>query len=178
MDRSWIARAIWTLARLVAVAGGVVLLVVAVITVISIAGRALIWAGLSPIRGDFELVEAGVGFAVFSFLPWAHLTRGHAIVTILTDSFSARINAILLVISDLLMLVIAGFLTWRHILGMLDKLEYGETTLLLRFPLWWSYVIGLPGAVTFVLVAILMLAHSLANATSRMPQRPSEGMVH
>jgi TRAP-type C4-dicarboxylate transport system permease small subunit len=178
VDRSWIARAIWSLARLVAVAGGAVLLVVAVITVVSIVGRAFIWAGLTSIRGDFELVEAGVGFAVFSFLPWAHLTRGHAVVTILTGAFSARVNAIITVISDLLMLVVAAFLTWRHFDGMLDKLAYGETTLLLRFPLWWSYAVGLPGAVTFVLVAMLMLAGSLANAASPTPRRPSEGLVH
>ena len=178
MNRSLFARTIFTLARLVAVAGGAVLLVVAVVTVLSIVGRAFIWAGLTSIRGDFELVEAGVGFAVFSFLPWAHLTRGHAVVAILTDAFSARVNAVIVVISDLLMLIVAGFLTWRHILGMLDKLAYGETTLLLRFPLWWSYAIGLPGAIVFVLVALYMLSRSLANAVSRDPQRPIDGVVH
>lgn len=178
MDNSLWGRIVYALARMVAIAGGAVLLVVAVVTVISIVGRAFLWAGLSSIRGDFELVEAGVGFAVFCFLPWAHLTRGHAIVTIFTDALGPRVNAALIVLSDLLMLLVAAFLTWRHFLGMLDKMQYGETTLLLRFPLWWSYAAGLPGAAIFVLVAIYMLAHSLASAASGRPPVPHQGAIH
>lgn len=178
MDRSLPGRIVHTLARLIAIAGGVVLLVVAVITVISVVGRAFIWAGLTSIRGDFELVEAGVGFAVFCFLPWAHLTRGHAVVTIFTDALGPRVNAVLVFLSDLLMLLVAAFLTWRHFLGMLDKLQYGETTLLLRFPLWWSYAAGLPGAAIFVLVALYMLAQSLASAAAGRPPAPTQGAMH
>lgn len=178
MDDTPLGRAVYALARLIAVAGGTVLLVVAIVTLLSVTGRALLWAGLTSIRGDFELVEAGVGFAVFCFLPWAHLTRGHAVVTVFTDLLSARVNAWIAVVSDLMMLLLAGFLLWRHTLGMLDKMEYGETTLLLRFPLWWSYAAGLPGAAIFVLVACFVLARSLAAATSPNPPHPSQGMVH
>lgn len=178
MDSSLPGRIVFALARMVAIAGGAVLLFVAVITVVSVVGRAFIWAGLTSIRGDFELVEAGVGFAVFCFLPWAHLTRGHAVVTVFTDALGPRFNAFLIVFSDLLMLLVAGFLTWRHVLGMLDKLAYGETTLLLRFPLWWSYAAGLPGAAIFVLVAIYMLVHSLASAASGRPPVPHQGAIH
>ena len=178
MDESGLGRIVHGLARLSAVAGGAMLLLVAMITVVSVIGRAFIWAGLTSIRGDFELVEAGVGFAVFSFLPWAHLTRGHAVVTVFSDLFNARVNAILVVISDLLMCLAAAFLAWRHAAGMLDKLAYGETTLLLRLPLWWAYAIGMPGALIFVLVAFYLLARSLGNAVSASPSHPSQGMVH
>jgi TRAP-type C4-dicarboxylate transport system permease small subunit len=173
MDDSPIGRAVHALAKGVAILGGVVLLAVAVVTVLSITGRALLWTGLTSIRGDFELVEAGVGFAVFSFLPWAHLIRGHAVVTILTDAFSARVNTVILAVSDLLMLAVAAFLTWRHFLGMLDKYQYGETTLLLRFPLWWAYAAGLPGAITFVLVALYVLARSSAAVGTAYSQPPA-----
>lgn len=178
MDNSLPGRIVHALARLIAIAGGTVLLVVAVITVISIVGRAFIWAGLTSIRGDFELVEAGVGFAVFCFLPWAHLTRGHAVVTIFADALGPRINAVLVILSDFLMLIIAGFLTWRHFLGMLDKMQYGETTLLLRFPLWWSYAAGLPGAAIFVLVALYVLARSIAATAAGEPPVHQQGAIH
>jgi TRAP-type C4-dicarboxylate transport system permease small subunit len=178
MDSSLPGRIVGGLARLIAIAGGTVLLLGALVTVISVAGRAFIWAGLTSIRGDFELVEAAVGFAVFCFLPWAHYTRGHAVVTIFTDALGPRINALLLVLSDLLMLLVAAFLTWRHTYGMLDKLDYGETTLLLRFPLWWSYAAGLPGAAIFVLVAVYMLVSSLAAAATGRPPAPTQGALH
>lgn len=178
MNEPGLGRIVHALARLSAIAGGAMLLLVAMITVISVVGRALVWAGLTSIRGDFELVEAGVGFAVFSFLPWAHLTRGHAVVSVFTDLLGARANAILVAVSDLLMLLAATFLAWRHAAGMLDKMAYGETTLLLRMPLWWAYAIGLPGALIFVIVAFYLLARSLRNALSASPSHPSQGMVH
>ena len=63
--------------------GALVLTALATISVLSIVGRAFAFAGLGPIRGDFELVEAGTALAVFCFLPWCHLRRGHATVDML-----------------------------------------------------------------------------------------------
>ncbi|MBA5764788.1 TRAP transporter small permease, partial [Vibrio sp. 404] len=56
-------RALEALARAMAYGGGLVLVAIAVITVASIIGRALIRLGLGPITGDFELVEAGCAVA-------------------------------------------------------------------------------------------------------------------
>ena len=60
-------------------------------TVVSIVGRAsLTWAWvLGPVPGDFELVEVGTGFAVFAFLPWCQLKRGHATVDLFTSEVFA-----------------------------------------------------------------------------------------
>jgi len=165
--------AVWT-----AIIGGVAIAAGAVLTTVSVSGRALGWAGFGSIRGDYELVEAGVGFAVFAFMPFAHLTRAHAIVTILTDNFGARANAALVFASDLLMLAAALFLAWRHFHGMLDKLAYGETTLLLRMPLWWAYVASMLGAVVFVVVAGYVLIASWSNLVSATPRAPQQGAGH
>jgi TRAP-type C4-dicarboxylate transport system permease small subunit len=178
MDDTKLGRFVHRLARYVAIAGGVVLTAIVAITVLSVVGRAFIWVGLSGIPGDYELVEAGVGFAIFAFLPWTHLTRGHAVVSIFTDFLSARVNAWIMVVSDALMLVIAAFITWRHWLGTVDKFNYGETTLLLRMPLWWAYAAGLVGAVALVIVAAYVLARSVRDALSDNPPHPTQGMVH
>lgn len=178
MDESPIGRLVHGLARWTAIVGGLIIVVAALVTTLSVSGRALISTGLGSIRGDFELVEVGVGFAVFAFLPYAHLTRAHAIVTIVTERFSARANAALVFISDLLMLVAALFLAWRHFYGMLDKLDYGETTLLLRLPLWWSYAASMVGAAVFVIVAAYVLATSFLNLVSATPERPEQGTGH
>jgi TRAP-type C4-dicarboxylate transport system permease small subunit len=178
MDETKLGRGVYGLARYVAIAGGVVLTAIVIITVLSVIGRAFIWAGLGSIRGDYELVEAGVGFAIFAFLPWTHLTRGHAVVAVFTDFLSARINAWIMVVSDALMLAIAAFIAWRHLLGTVDKFNYGETTLLLRMPLWWAYAAGLVGAAAFVIVAAYVLVRSVREALSDNPPHPTQGMVH
>ena len=68
----WVYRTITAvltvLSRLLALFGGALLLGVTTLVVVSVSGRALIWAGLGPIPGDFELVEAATALAVFSVL--------------------------------------------------------------------------------------------------------------
>lgn len=178
MDETIIGRGVAGLARLTAIAGGLVLTVLVVLIVVSVIGRSLIWAGLGPILGDYELVEAGIGFAIFAFMPWAHFMRGHAVVAIFTDLAGPRFNAWLLVVCDALMLALAAFLTWRHALGTIDKFNYGETTLLLRMPLWWSYAAGLIGAGVFIVVAIYLFARSLADAVAGKAPTASQGAAH
>lgn len=175
MDETLPGRLVFALARYTAIAGGAVLMVIMATTVISVAGRAMIPLGLSPIHGDYELVEAGVLFAVFAFLPWAHLTRGHAIVGIVTDRLPIRANVILEAIMDWLALALAVFIAWRLLYGLLDKLAYRETTLLLRMPLWWVYTAGMVGASVFVVVAVYCAVRSTTAAVSRNPRMPETG---
>jgi TRAP-type C4-dicarboxylate transport system permease small subunit len=164
-DESHLGRFVNGLAKWLAVAGGLVLMAMVAMICISIVGRALLAFGLRPITGDYELVSIGMGFAVFAFMPWAHLTRGHALVALVTDSFGVKVNAWLLVITDLMMLVASAFIAWRLYFGMMDKFAYKETTLLLRFPLSWAYAMGFVGAVVWVLVSIYVLGRSLGYAS-------------
>lgn len=175
MDDTLPGRIVHALAKYTAIAGGTVLAVITVSTLVSVIGRGLIPIGLSPIPGDYEIVEAGVLFAVFAFLPWAQLTRGHAVVAIVTDQFSARINSVIVFIADLLMLGLAGFIAWRHWLGMLDKMQYMETTFILRLPLWWSYAASMLGAIVFIIVAAYCVVRSGAAMVSANPEMPKSG---
>lgn len=149
-----IDRLMRSLAAFLAILGGLALIAVILATVTSVSGRALLWAGLGPIRGDFELVELGTGFAVFAFLPWVQINRQHASVEILTMHLGDTANRVIDMVSDLLMLAIALLLTWKHWDGTLDKLAYGETTFIIQYPIWWAYASGLVGAIGFVLVSI------------------------
>tara|TARA_R110002020_G_scaffold65998_11_gene173804 strand:+ start:2911 stop:3441 length:531 start_codon:yes stop_codon:yes gene_type:complete len=161
-----IDRAMRQLAAFLAILGGLALVAVILVTVVSVTGRALLFVGLSPIRGDFELVELGTGFAVFAFLPWVQINRQHASVEILTMNLSGRANRLIDVIADLMMLAIALLLTWKHWEGTLDKLAYGETTFIIQYPIWWAYASGLAGAFGFVLISfwcVLLSARALAT---------------
>jgi TRAP-type C4-dicarboxylate transport system permease small subunit len=163
-DGSPLERFTHGLARWTAFAGGITLLLMIGVVIASIIGRAFIWAGLKPVAGDYELVGIGMGFAAFSFIPWAHIERGHALVSIVTDLFSARINAWILVITDLMMLVAAAFIAWRLYFGMLDKFRHHETTILLGLPMGWAYGLGLIGAVVLVPVSAFVFGRSVTYA--------------
>lgn len=175
MDSTLVGRLVRGLARGVAITGGVVLLVITAITVVSIIGRVLIPLGLRPIPGDFEIVQAGVLFAVFAFLPWCHLERGHAVVAIITDRFPVRLSALAEFIWDLVMLVAAVFIAWRLWAGLIDKQGNGESTFILRVPLWIVYSCGMIGALVLVIAAAYCALRSGLNAASRTPMKPLTG---
>lgn len=174
-DDSVLGRAVLWLAKMTAIAGGLVLLALIVLIIVSVTGRALIWAGLRPVMGDYELVSAGIGFAIFSFMPWAHFKRTHAIVTLVSDRFGALVNRWILVATDLMMLAASAFIAWRLYLGMLDKFAFRETTLLLRMPLGWAYAAALVGACVFVVVSVYVLGRSLTHAARGEDEVDGEG---
>ena len=165
-----VGRALSAPARWLAYFGGLVLTAIALLTVVSVIGRALTGFGLAPIRGDFELVEIGSAVAVFCFLPWCQLNRGHVRVDILTRVLPGRLNALLEVIGDIAISLIAIVITWRLWMGMgervtwfsqpvRDALGFGykpfapESTFILGWPTWYGYMAGFVGCVLFTLVA-------------------------
>ncbi len=170
--------AIDAFARALAFAGGLCLCALIILTVVSVAGRALIGFGLKPVPGDFELVEGGMSFAVFSFLPWCHLRRGNVSVEVFTAGLGAGANRFIDAVSDSLMLAFAVLLAWRHFLGVLDKKAYGETTFILQFPIWWAYAAGMVGAAGLVIVALYCFGRSWAALISGTPAAGSEGNGH
>ncbi|MEM9678081.1 MAG: TRAP transporter small permease [Pseudomonadota bacterium] len=153
------------LAHLMALLGGLVLVVITILTVASVTGRSLIFMGLGPIRGDFELVEAGTAFAVFAFLPWCQLQRGHVTVDIAVAGFGPRVMAWLAFVGNVLLTLVAGLIFWRLLLGMADKQTYSETTFILQFPVWWSYLAASVGAGLFALVCAYTAWRSANEAT-------------
>lgn len=174
------------LANISALAGGIVLLIVMVMTVISVTGMSLFKLGRhlkktyeieigpllasDPIPGESELIEVGMAFIIFAFMPIVALNRGHAAVEILTNAFSAAVNRAIDLISDMLLLAAAVYLGYRHLLGTLDKFDNGETTWILEFPLWWGYAGAMFGAVIFVITCAFCVIRSidhLVQGTSR-----------
>lgn len=157
------------LAKALAILGGIVLVVITAITVISITGRAFIWAGLRPVPGDFELVEAGVGFAVFAFLPWCQINRGHATVDIFTSFFPDQVNRHIDVMAEVLMTIAITFIAWRLWFGLQDKIRHGEVTFILQYPVWWAFAACMAAAVVAVIVSFYMVGVRLAELKTKAP---------
>jgi len=143
------------LSRLLALAGGAVLLIVIALTCVSITGRAMLPLdiGLGPIRGIYDITEIGMAAAIFAFLPWAHYKEAHASVDLFQAMIPDTANRFFDLVFNIVMALAAGFGTWRLYLGLQDKLSYGETTQIAQIPLWQGYSAALVGAVGFVIVA-------------------------
>jgi TRAP-type C4-dicarboxylate transport system permease small subunit len=165
-----------TLAKWLATLGGVALCAIIIVTLLSVAGRSLIAIGLAPIQGDFELIEAATAFAVFAFLPWCQLKRGHVSVDIATRFLGPRTNLFIDAVADSLMLAFTLLITWRHLAGMIDKKMNGETTFILQFPVWWSYAAGMAGLAVLVIVSAYCFQRSWTKLfAARGPDRAENG---
>ena len=149
---------VYAIARAMAWLGAAVLVLMALLSVASITGRAFSKFGLGPVPGDFELVEAGAALAVFCFLPWAHLKRGHAVVDLLWRAYPPALQRVLNVLADALMLVLWALLTWRMGVATLDYRANGEVTFILQFPVWWGYAASMvPGVLGCIVYAWRLL---------------------
>ena len=160
-------------ARFMAICGGLVLALLILLICISVVGRSLngvlhgwigtafpavsawlLQAGVGPINGDFELVEAGVAFSIFSFLPLCQIFGGHASVDIFTSKLPRGVSRGLQMVIDTVFALALIIMAYQLYKGMLSKLSYGDTTFLLQFPIWWAYAASLVGAVMAAMISV------------------------
>ncbi len=186
------------LARAFAIFGGLALSALIVLTCISIVGRslnsalhsdfiqayapslgqALLAMGIGPINGDFELVQAGMAFAIFAFLPLCQLNGAHASVDIFTSTLPAQVNQILRLLIEIIFATVLVLIAVQLFAGMESKLRSGQTTLLLQYPVWWGYAISIPGAGVAALVAVYVAVSrlfELATGRSVLPREQESG---
>jgi len=168
-------RLMTAIARWMAIFGGFVLLALITLTTLSIIGRSANTLGhndflqnvlptlagwltqLGPITGDFELVEAGVAFAVMAFFPWCFVQRGHATVDAFTQLLPNRIVHFLSLLWETVFAFVMIIITWRIYIGTTNKQAYGETTFMLEFPLWWAFAAVTLAAAVATVVAVWMV---------------------
>ncbi|PYG26667.1 TRAP transporter small permease [Pelagimonas varians] len=178
-----IHKGVTSVAWAMAVLGGLVLLALIVMTCLSVSGRAIGTAlysdimvalmpgftarardlGIGAIQGDFELVEAGMAFCIFAFLPYCQVTSGHAAVDIVANALPMPANRTLVFIGELLFAVALVVIAVQLEAGFERKLRSGQTTQLLQMPIWWAYGASLIGAVLAALTAIYMAVLRLAE---------------
>ncbi|MBC9245849.1 TRAP transporter small permease [Paracoccus sp. 11-3] len=127
--------------------GGITLLALMLMTVASVTLRGVIG---KPIPGDYEMVELGSAIAIFCFLPWCQVNGGNVLVDFFTQKSSARTNHLLEAIGDLIYLLIAALLLWRMYHGATEMRSYAEQTMVLRIPVWYSFIAIIPAMALLV----------------------------
>ncbi len=134
---------------------------------------------IGSFNGDYEIVEAGMAFTIFAFLPLAHITGAHATVDIFTQNITERQNRILTLVIDIAFAIVLVIIALQLYQGMLSKLRSGQTTFLLQFPIWWAYAFSLIGAVISAVVSVYLAIIRIAEAFTGRPQIPAgEGAEH
>ena len=152
--QNWIVEKIEASAKFFALCGGIMLIFLSLMTIISVFGRTINAYGLGPIQGDFELVEHGTAFVVFCSLPYCQIHFGHVAVDVLARKFPLMISYPIAVISQLGMAVIAIIITRQLYFGLMDKYQWGETSFILQLPLWWGYAASFIPSLFWVCTAL------------------------
>ena len=155
-----LSRRLERLTRIVALAGGLLLVGVMGMTVVSVAGRYLFNA---PVPGDYEITELAIGIAVFAFFPYCHITNANIVVELFTGRMPPRWQAVLDAVHNITFAIVAGLITWRLFIGAMHKFNDAETTVFLGIPVHWAYFSALPGAGLLTVVCILLLIRLLKN---------------
>lgn len=158
-----IAAVVEHISRGFSLAGGLLMLALIVMSLISIIGRKLY---SSPIQGDMELIELGSAIAIAAFLPLAEI-RG---LNIKADAFtmwaSASFKRLLDILGHVLLFLMALLLIWRTYVQMGDYYEYGDNTVLLAIPMWIPLL--------FILPSLLLLAVCALTQVFVLLQRGAE----
>jgi TRAP-type C4-dicarboxylate transport system permease small subunit len=127
-----------------ALAGGAVLVGIALMSAFSIAGRALF---RQPIQGDYELVQMGCAIFVACCLPVAQIRYANIIVDFFTTRASQRTQAWLDALGALVMGCVMAIVAWRTGIGLVSMREVGQTSTILGVPTWYTYIGMMPGLV-------------------------------
>lgn len=142
-----------------AILGGIVLLAVMALNVVSAVGAA---SFNMAVPGDFELTEVGIAIAAFGFLPYCQIAG----LNVSADIFTARASrfwlALFAMLGALIALAFGALLLWRMYLGMLDQRTYDATTTILQIPLWWAYGGCLASLALLVLAGLASLVEAAA----------------
>lgn len=147
-----------------ALMGGVVLLLVMTLTVVSVIGRA---AFNRPLLGDSEIVEVGVAFSIFSYLALCQIRGANVIVDFFTRALPLRVRNGIDTVCDFLFALVVLLLTWRLALGGIDTFHRGDVSMFLLVPNWWGYLAAFVSCLVWAAACLYTSAASMMGIAKR-----------
>jgi TRAP-type C4-dicarboxylate transport system permease small subunit len=159
---------LFVVARMFALAGGLLILALVLMSLASIVGRALFSA---PVPGDYELIQLGTAVAVASFLPLTQLRGGHVIVDFFTAGSRPAVREWLDAAGALLVGLAGALIAWRMAHGAISLLEANDQTTILGVPTGYAVALMVP---SFALLALAGLYSAWLHAKRVLPGRGGE----
>lgn len=156
-----------------AMMGGICLVIIIALTGWNVAALTLNMAlrdfgiGVRGLYGYEDLVRLLASIAALSFFPICQLRGGHVAVGVLVDSAPRPVQRANRIISYLLTLAIALFLTWWTVKGALEVRRDGLTTGVIEWPQWPFYLAGAVSMVLWALVSASMLITEISEEEPR-----------
>ncbi len=129
--RSFLGPTLTMATEALALAGGVLMLVVACLVTVSVLMRWLLGDGIS---GDFELVQIATALGAFAFLPLCQGRHGNVIVDTFTARLPERARRGLDALWDLAYAAVIAVIAWRLAAGALDAFASQTTSMVLGIP--------------------------------------------
>ncbi len=143
------------LAKICAVAAGVLLTVITLMTCVSVIGRNTTgWT----LVGDFELAGSAAGAAVALFMPWCQYRRGNISVDFFTTRASPATQLRLDRLGALLVGAMMGLMAWRSAVGGISAWKAQSGSMMLGFPEWIVYCGIVPPLLLAALIALTQAA--------------------
>ncbi len=156
------------LAKLCAIAAGLLLIFITLMTVVSVIGRDTIG---KTIVGDFELSGAAAGAAIALFMPWCQIRRGNIMVDFFTTKASASSQALMERFGAFMLALVMGLMTWRTALGGMNAWTSQSGTMMLGFPEWIVFSAMVPPLAITTLIALTQALFGFADdATEDNPE--------
>ena len=159
--RAALGRVAECLAECFAALGGIALLLVMGVTLVSVIGSSLFG---KPLLGDTEIVELLIGVAIACFMPYCQMRGANVIVDFFTMKLSDRAKAGLDALMTLMFALIVAILTERLIEGAFIQYERERVSMFLRLPQWWGYAVASMAALVWTLVTFYTAWESLRRA--------------
>lgn len=149
------------IAAALAVAGGLIMVALALLVTASVLGR---WLLGREITGAFEVVQVGLAVAAFLFLPICQLRNQNIIVDSFTTHLSPRLRGGLDAFWALAYAGIALVLAWRLSIGASETIRSQMVTPMLRFPYGWGMAVGTVALCFLALVSVIVAMRHLREA--------------
>lgn len=146
-----------------AIAAGLVLLAIVLVTVANVGAftldRMLAFAGVDVqgLPGYEDFVRLAVSAAALMCIPWCQARRGHVAVDFFVDMLPGPVQRVLDGLWLALMACLGGFLAFWMTLGMLETHADHALSRVLGWPEWPFYLPGIVSMVLWCVIAVLQL---------------------
>jgi len=162
-ELSMITRHFQQAAMLWAILGGIGLLLIAALTTTNVGAFAIDRAArsfgttVSALPGYEDSVRLAISCAALMFFPYCQLMRGHVVVDVLSARMSDKTQHALNIFSLILTVLLALFLAYWMLFGMLETHADAAVSRVLGWPEWPFYIPGIASLVLWALIALAQI---------------------
>jgi TRAP-type C4-dicarboxylate transport system permease small subunit len=142
--------------RWLAIAGGVVLVAMVLLTVVDVALRKF----HEPIFGRQNISELALLVVVFFSMAYCGRVKGHVAVDLIGNVASRRLLRVTDVLVSLIGAAVFAILTWRSLIAAEHAMEIKRVSNLLAIPHWPFYYVIALGSTLYAIVQIIDAARA------------------